>query len=569
MYMVYTFYICSDKNQSEKADKKRMNNVAAAFSALGHKTVIGKRGSNAHSNPPKACKGKNDVFVCIFSGFDIEVVSDHTGYKTGDWFVKKLKNAHLFYIFAGKACIDVANTKKVGVAHDGKGNSIKSLSNPAAFLKKHGITWVQGRTDKQFLDKIRKKQFEGSGLNFSSGSSSSTTKENTTTYTITEGFNNSEYFRGYFAIDYSVYDSKNKKIKDNTIYIDWSGEAPDTLKNKFDNPNKPIFNNNESNIHEIDVLNHIKSVEDIKNTKNYKYYLKSVKLLYDFEDIKDDPKTDSNESKLYDDKNNSTYKVNLYNIGVFSGELINPVTLGVSGKTLLDSIKGILNTTKYLHNINYARHRNDDKINFKEYIDTANVIYTFNEGFDGDIIDISNIKYSPTANLVNNAITIYKRFSGDGDKIGTYRYTRKSFLNELLRYGEQTHIESLSESTGFVDASQRSYDNLIQYFRPDTTLTVTVAGLPPVNVNDYVATKTVNPLLTNEYVVASREIKIDVDDRPMIQTSYGLGDIDYKLKVKNNLANQRRELIKTKLDINTPVTYKDTMSNGLIDNVWV
>ena len=127
----------------------------------------------------------------------------------------------------------------------------------------------------------------------------------------------------------------------------------------------------------------------------------------------------------------------------------------------------------------------------------------------------------------------------------------------------------MSESTGFIDASQRSYDNLIQYFRPDTTLTVTVAGLPPVNVNDYVATKTVNPLLTNEYVVASREIKIDVDDRPMIQTSYGLGDIDYKLKVKNNLANQRRELIKTKLDINTPVTYKDTMTDDLIDNVWV
>ena len=93
--------------------------------------------------------------------------------------------------------------------------------------------------------------------------------------------------------------------------------------------------------------------------------------------------------------------------------------------------------------------------------------------------------------------------------------------------------------------------------------------MPPVNVNDYVATKTVNPLLTNEYVVASREIKIDVDDRPMIQTSYGLGDIDYKLKVKNNLANQRRELIKTKLDINTPVTYKDTMTDDLIDNVWV
>lgn len=563
--MVYTFYICSDRNSTASSDKARMNKIASAFSALGHKTVIGDRSPNAHSNPPKACKGKNDVFVCIFSGFDLEVVSDHTGWKQNYWFKSRIKNAHIMYIYWGKACIDVANTKKVSKAHDGKGNIAGSMSNPANFLKKHGITWIQGRTDNEIVNKIRNKQFEGAGLNFDgSNTSSSTTK--TTTYTITHGFNKSEYFRGYFKIGYTVND-KNGTVK--YIYIDWSGEAPDNLRNKFNNPNKLIFNNNENHIHEIDILNKIKSVEDMNNIKNNKYYLKSVELLYDFEDKKDDPKTDTDERLLYDDKNDSSYKVNLYDIGLFSGELINPVNLGVSGKTLLDGIKGILDVTKYTYNIKYGRHRNDDKINFKQYVDTTDIVYTFNEGYDGDIIDISNVKYSPTADLINNAITIYKIYNGDGDSTATYSYTRKSHLNELLRYGEQTYIENLSESTGFIDASQRSYDNLIQYFKPDTTFTVGVAGLPPVDVNDYVATKTVNPLLTNNYIVESREIKINVDDRPMIETFYGLGDIDYKLKIKNNLADQRRKLVKTKLDVNLPVTYKDTMTDNMFDEVWV
>lgn len=562
--MVYTFYICSDENQKPSQDKSRMNKIASAFSAIGHKTVIGKRSSNAHTNPPSACKGKNDVFVCIFSGFDLEVVSDHTGWKQSNWFSKKIKNAHIMYIFAGKACIDVANTKKVSKAHDGKGNVASSLSNPADFLKKHGITWIQGRTDNEIINKIRNKQFEGSGLNFSGNKSSSTTKENS--YTITHGFNKNDYFRGYFKIGYSI-NNKNGTIK--YIYIDWSGEAPDTLKNKFDNPNKCIWNNNEKHIHELDILNRIKSVEDISNTKNNTYYLRTIELLYDFEDIKDDKKTDTDESKLYDDKNDSSYKMNLYDIGLFSGELINPINLGVSGKTLLDGVKSILDTTNYTFNIKYGKRRNDDKITFNPFVDTTDIVYTFNEGYEGDIIDISNVKYSPTADLINNAITIYKSYSGDGDDTATYRYTRKSRLNELLRYGEQTHIENLSESTGFIDASQRSYDNLIKYYKPDVTFTVGVAGLPPVNVNDYVATKTVNPLLTNEYTVESRQIKIDVDNRPMIQTFYGLGDIDYKLKVKNNLANQRKALVKAKLDINLPVTYKDTMTDNMFDDVWV
>ena len=94
-------------------------------------------------------------------------------------------------------------------------------------------------------------------------------------------------------------------------------------------------------------------------------------------------------------------------------------------------------------------------------------------------------------------------------------------------------------------------------------------GLPPVAINDWVETKTVNPLLTNEYKVASRKITIDVTDRPMISTEFGLGDIDASIKVKNNLAEQRKKLVRQALDLKDAVTYSDSMTDEFVNNVWV
>jgi hypothetical protein len=58
----------------------------------------------------------------------------------------------------------------------------------------------------------------------------------------------------------------------------------------------------------------------------------------------------------------------------------------------------------------------------------------------------------------------------------------------------------------------------------------------------------------------------------VIQTEYGLGDIDNKLKVKNNLAKQRRELVKAKLDLTEPAKYVDDMTDEFMESeekVWV
>lgn len=562
--MALTFYIVSDYINTKSADKKRMKKIAAAFQALGHNTVIGSRDPNAHSNPQKlGCTGKNDVFVCIFGGVDIEVISDHTGYKQSDWFSKRIKKARLMYIYAGTACIDVANSKKVGICHDCKGNipGLVSISKPAQFLKNHGITWIQGRTDTQIVNKIRNKEFEGAGLAIDETKSSTKTETKEEKYTVKHGYSTTTHFEGYLKIDYTV--NKSKTVK--SILVDFASKAPDT-KYSFINEDGLVWNNNKKYIHEIDLLTKIAKAEGNPNlTKNESYHLKKVTLIRNFQHMKDDKSTaDVDESKLYDaKKEDSVYKMNIYDLGVFSGETINQQTLGVSGKNLLDCANEILDKSDYQFNIVYGRTRDKDSINFTE-VDNVNVIETFEEGFDGNIIGISNVKYSPAADLINNSIILYKSVN-ENSGVEKYRYARKARINDVLRYGEQTYIDNMSDDTGYVEAFQKSYDNLMAYYKPDTTCTVKVVGLPVADVNDYVALKTINPILTNEYRVCSRQINIKVDTRPVIQTDLGCGDVDNVLKVKNNLAKQRRQLVVRKLDLNQPAQYIDDMTN----NVWI
>lgn len=566
--MALTFYIVSDYINTKSIDINRMKKVAAAFQALGHNTVIGSRNPNAHSNPKKlGCTKKNDVFVCIFGGFDIEVVSDHTGYKQSNWFRDtQLKKAKLMYIYAGSAAIDVANAKKVGLCHDCKGTvpGLVSISKPAQFLKSHGITWLQSRTDEGIYEKIRNKKFEGAGLALDETKSSTTTETKENKYTVKHGYNTSTHFEGYMKVDYTVNNSKAVK----SILIDFASKAPDMGDYpSFQNKDALVWDNLKKYVHEIDILTKIAKAENNPNlSRNDKYYLKKVSLVRDFEHKKDDPATsDVDESKLYDGiKEDSTYKMNIYDLGVFSGEAINQQTLGVSGKNILDCVNEVLDKASYEFKVNYGRYRNEDSIEFREANNDVTIIETFEEGYDGNIIGISNVKYSPVADLINNSIVLYKSTNENSD-VGKYRYARKARMDDVLRYGEQTYIDNVSDDIGFVEASQRSYDNLMEHYRPDTTCTVKVEGLPVADVNDYVALKTVNPILTNNYKVASRNIHIDVKNRPAVQTELGCGDVDNVLKVKNNLTRQRRNLVLRKLDLNQPAQYIDDMAT----NVWI
>ena len=569
-----TFYIVSDNIQSKSKDKARIKEVAKAFQSIGHKAVVGEVGSNEHTKPKSyGCTKKNDVWVCIFGGACAGTIADLTGYVGfGDWFKNdQLKKASLMFIFVSApegACIDIATTKKLGVAHDDnfskKVKNFTGISNPSNYLKNHNVTWIQDGTTQAIVTKIKNQTFNGSGLDLD-GSGDTGEKQITNSYTLTYGFDVNSPFEAYLKIDYAV---GKKNGEEKTIYVDWSSEAPSTTT-KFDNDYAIQWKNRTKHIHEIDLLSKIKSAEkDYAETSDTKYYLKRVTFMRDFQDVIDDINTEENESLAYDDKDNSSYKMLLYDLGVFNGEQVKMESLGVCGKTLLDGMKNILSKANYKFNIAYGKRREQDRINFTEDTKETNTSYTFNEGFNGNIIGISNVKYSPTSQLMNSSTVIFKSKKKENDPTLTYAYVKKSKLNEVFRYGEQMKIENLSNETGSREATQKSYDNLMEYFKPITTFTVKSVGLPPVNINDWVETKTINPLLTNVYQIKSRKINIDVTDRPMIQTEFGLGDVDAKLKVKNNLAQQRKKLVREAIDLEEVVTYEDS-NDDFINVVWV
>ena len=568
-----TFYIVSDNIQNKAKDKARIQAIAKAFTSIGHKAVVGAVGSNMHTKPKSyGCTKKNDVWVCVFGGACAGTIADLTGYTGfGDWFKNdQLKKASLMFIFVSRPegrASDIASIKKLGIAHDDnfsrKVKNFTGIKNPSNYLKNHNVTWIEDGTTTGIVNKIKKQQFNGSGLNLG-GSNQTGEKEITNSYTITHGFDKDNPFEAYLKIDYAV-NKRNGKIK--TIYVDWSSEAPSNSR-KFDNDYGIVWQNRKKYIHEIDLLDKIKTAEsDYAQTSDNKYYLKRVTFLRDFQDVIDDIDTEEDESKAYDNKDKSSYKMLLYDLGVFSGEVAKMESLGVSGKTILDGMKTILEKSGYDWSIKYNKWRNGDYLNFTDGSDNEKDIkYTFNEGFDGNIIGISNVKYSPASQLMNSAVTIFKSKKKENDPTMTYNYAKKSKIDEILRYGEQVKVENLSTETGSKEATQKAYDNLMKYFQPITTFTVKSVGLPPININDWVETKTVNPLLTNEYQVASRKISIDVTDRPMIQTEFGLGDIDAPLKVKKNLEEQRKKLVREQLDLNEPVTYDDKFDDNY---VWV
>ena len=222
-------------------------------------------------------------------------------------------------------------------------------------------------------------------------------------------------------MDYTVNDKKGK-LK--SIYIDWSSEAP-SVATKFDNNYNLIWHNREKNIYEVNILDKIKTAEkDYAHISENTYYLKRVTFLRDFKDQIDDISTEEDESLAYDDKDQSSYKMLIYDLGVFNGELVKNESLGVSGKTLLDGMKNILEKSNYQFNINYAPRRDKDSLNFSEDTKETNINYTFDESFNGNIIGISNVKYSPTSQLMNSSAIIFKSKIKENDPTLTYNYVK-------------------------------------------------------------------------------------------------------------------------------------------------
>lgn len=574
----YTFYLCSDKNTNAATDKARLQKIGKALKEMGHKTKYVGVSPNSQWNA-NGCTKATDVLLFVCSGIDVGVLEEWGGTLGKAW-KKKFKKAHplMIKLMSGTEKRTVGQKRTINWGHMeggtntgfyqplGRAKDAKygtKLKNPAKYCEDHKISFIQGGGSEGIDDiiaRLKNNEIQGAGISSINPKSNKTKK----------GYDTSNHFSAYLDVGYVIQYADGTKSNEKNILIDWSEEAPDN-SNKWSNSenDKDIslsWVNNKHNKFEVELLSKIQSVEkkfDEKARKEdtNKYILKHI----DFKSYiakKDDKHTDEDESLLYDSKDQSTYKMLLYSLGVYSGEVINDKTLGVSSKSLLDGIKTILDETNYLFNVTYGTHRESDQLNFRTPEDVSSLnniseLEEFNEFINGNVIGISNIKFAPVSDMINSNLVIYKTVKKNEEKTATYHHTKTANLNNILRYGELSRVSKSDIVSSFAEARQKSWDEYMKNFNTQVTYTAKIAGFPSTKLNDYVQANMIDKRLTGAYQLCSLNLNMSIDSRPMLQTECGMGAIDNEISIYKNLEAQRKELIRFNSDINEPISFED------------
>ena len=600
----FTFYVNNDNIFNKSKDKSTMKDFVKAFKEAGFKAKYVGAGSDSHSHPNKhGCTGKNDIWCVVVGGDDAAMYREFAESKA---YKNKLGKAHIclirVYNSGGihKKAKNINNLKK---AHDDnyskyKDGQVVIKGNLAEFFTKSGFSWFEGKPS-TIISQIKKGEIEGAGLTVltGSGTGSSTTKSTTYTETFTKGYSTNNPFRAYLEIQYTVNYPFNHKSNPpvKTINVDFSLQAPEATNTNVINGKKiyPSFNNkipswanNTIRENSFNLLEHVKDAEgDFGATDTKIYYLYKVTFKAEFKDNIEDVKIynditgkskDVKRNELYDNTHNeSSYKMNLYSLGFYKGDIVTAKNMNSSGKKLNSVIEDVLKDTNCYSRMNYNQYRFADYIDFKEISKgTTPPVFDFYEMehwdkdksdiiVNGNIIGLSNVSYTPINDTLNNSIFIFRgRYDIlSEDETMSYYYQRYCDLDRVLKYGEQTIMNSdTSNTSSNTEAYVNAKKNFFNNYDERRSYTIDVAGIPPVNINDFVRTHMYNPNLDSGddgLKVSSIEYKINPKESPVIQTTIGLGKPDKKFVIEDKRRVQQTKY--KELDIGRNIGYVSTI----------
>lgn len=352
----------------------------------------------------------------------------------------------------------------------------------------------------------------------------------------------------------------------------------------FNNPNIPTWLNNTIRENSFNLLQFIQEAEKDYN-KQHEYYLYRVTFQSAFG--KDNSGNISNDKDkknlLYESNDLASYKMDLYDIGLFKGDIVTVKNYGSSGKKVNDVIKGVLDEVNYYPKMKYGKYRFNDRIEFIRMTEDTKPVFDFydmehwetvnNEKqiVDGSILNLSNVQYTPIQDTLNNSLYIFKgRYDvlRDDDTM-SYFYERYCDLDRILKYGEQTMLGSDTSNTlSSTEAYNLARTNYLNNFEERRSYTIKVAGIPPVEINDFVRTHMDNPLLDSGdsgLKVSSIEWNIDPGTSPCINTTLGLGKPDKKFEIASLLTIQKQRANDKNIDVPVNVIYfGDENIDGLI-----
>ena len=356
---------------------------------------------------------------------------------------------------------------------------------------------------------------------------------------IINGYDKDNPFKGYFQIDYTV-TNKEGKSYESYMVLDFTQKSNNS--SAYGNNDKgfdPIWLNNSIKQATINCNQYIREDAYKKGfTDAYadglKIYLRTIKLksLSTTPEGINAPYISNNDGTI----DNASCKMDVYACGFNNGTLINPTDLSSCGKSINTEIESLIKSSGYLINMEYSQHRKNDVINFM--VDNqSKPKFVAEEGDNNNILSWSSISYTPVSTLHNNSIYVFKKQQSDG---AYYKYVNSKDSQSIMRYGEQTSLQTTSETLSEAEAYYYSRVKNDDYnYKPYYTYTISVVGTPDLDINDLVQVKADAQKLNTVKTVKSLKISYSNSQIPRIRTEIGLDEMAQEFQLQKLLRDLR------------------------------
>ena len=398
--------------------------------------------------------------------------------------------------------------------------------------------------------------YKGTNIGNVKVKSKTTTKSKTTEVTTTKGYDNTKPFQGYLKITYSNTNDLNAKKKSLNIKFTLSTIDGETINNK----GFPLYwvNNNSKKSTLIDsnekAINIIDRIRTMHNNPKEKVYLQSIQFIAPLEKSSDGDKENTWYSSGDNNHDESSCKMDLYQISFdANNQNDNGNELKSCGKSINSMIQDIVKDTGYLVSMTYGKHRVDDRINFRVNNTTISS-FTAREGDNNNILNWGSISYNPVSSMHNSSVHVFK------DNKGIYYYVDTRTSDSILRYGEQTTLETsnepISDSEAYFNARMNEKYNTEQTY----SYTITVPNYPHLRLGDLVTVIANAKKLNSVKEVKSLKISFDWNKMPRIQTEIGLDELAPSFQLKQNIRSLKENAKKTTTSFSSsaiPVTRID------------
>ena len=395
----------------------------------------------------------------------------------------------------------------------------------------------------------------GSNIGNAKGTSTSTKSKTTTKVTNTKGYDKDKPFQAYLKITYSL--EQSFKAKKYSVYVKFTQTAPQTVA--INTGLTPYWINNK--IRKVTLQHDLADFlrKSVHKKENINFYLQSIHFIAP--QVK--PKKNSDKKKKEDvnwykqDKttnDNSSCKIRLYQITFDDNKGVDGKEFNSCGKSVNSFMQEIVKEAGYLVNMEYGKHRVNDKIHYR-VANQTNPNFIASEGDNNNILSWNNISYSPIGSLYNKSVQVFK------DSNGKYKYISTRDPTSILEYGEQctlvTNNETLSEKEAYYNAIMSDKYNPSQTY----TYTITVPNYPTLKIGDLVQVRANAKKLNSIKEVKSIKVTFEHDKIPRIQTQIGLDELAPDIQLKKNIRNLRRSAKKES-------TYFDDSATPVIDEIY-